>query len=223
MHQPPFAQPTSVVDLSALPSQGKLKQQYKNSEFHLTPLEISQLINGARSIRDRLVIALLAYTGIRRSELRSLRPDDLDLVNGDILIRYGKGGKQRLVFAPSALQEMLRHQLDFSTPCALLPGPSGAPLSLRSLNFIVANCGRRAGLRNPNPRYRNITPHLLRHSMARNWKRAGGSLESLQKILGHASMKTTLDLYGTEAVSETRENYFTLADRLVPVDRLVVR
>jgi integrase len=160
---------------------------------------------------------------MRRAELQGLRADDIDLAKGDVLIRNGKGGKQRLVFVPDTLQDLLGHQLEFASPFALLPGPSGAPLSLRSLNLIVAACGRRAGIRNPNPRYRNITPHLLRHSMARNWKRVGGSLESLQKILGHSSMKTTMDLYGTEAVSETKENYFLLADRLVGGASSVVR
>ena len=68
---------------------------------------------------------------------------------------------------------------------------------------------------NPNPRYKNINPHLLRHSLARNWKRHGGSIESLQKLLGHERIATTLELYGTESLVEIEHNYHKMANRLV--------
>ena len=206
---------SSGTEPPAEESRRPAKQQHRNSEFHLRPTEVRQLITAAQSGRDRLIVSLLAYTGMRRAELRDLVPSDLYLESGEVLIRNGKGGKQRIVFLPHGLDELIRHQLSRASRLAVFPGRSGLPLSLRSVNLIVARCGRQAGLRNPNPRYRSITPHLLRHSMARNWKRAGGSLESLQKILGHASMKTTLDLYGTEAVTDTKENYMALAHRLV--------
>ena len=87
-------------------------------------------------------------------------------------------------------------------------------MSLRNINYIVSRVAAKAGIETPNPRYRNVGPHLLRHSFARNWKRLGGSLESLQKILGHASLKTTLDVYGSESQAEVEENYRELAGRL---------
>ena len=59
----------------------------------------------------------------------------------------------------------------------------------------------------PNPKHENITCHLLRHSFARNWKKQGGSTESLAKVLGHTSVKTTLDEYGTEDLEEVQSNY----------------
>ena len=58
-----------------------------------------------------------------------------------------------------------------------------------------------------NPKYKNITCHLFRHSFSREWKKQGGSIESLAKILGHTSVKTTLDEYGTEDIEEVQENY----------------
>ena len=67
--------------------------------------------------------------------------------------------------------------------------------------------GQRADIIHPNPRYRHISPHLLRHSFARNWKRSGGSLESLKRLLGHSSRRTTMDLYGIESQEETEQNY----------------
>jgi integrase len=160
------------------------------------------------------MLALFALTGLRRAELRDLGGKDVSTTTREILIRSGKGGKQRLIFFPPSLDNLVAHQLSKVGKGPLFPGRGGQPLSLRSINLIVARTGERAGIENPNPRYKNITPHLLRHSLARNWKRAGGSLESLQRILGHASLKTTMDLYGTESLAETKDNYNSLAHRL---------
>ena len=184
-----------------------MKHQIRNSEFHLTPAELTKLIEGATGARDRLILELLVYTAIRRAELQMLRVADVEFSQRRLLIRRGKVGKQRIVYLPDLVLSNLKaycesHRLEF-----LFPGRNGAPMSLRNINYIVSRVAERAGIDTPNPRYKNVGPHLLRHSFARNWKRAGGSLESLQKILGHASLKTTLDVYGTESQLETEENY----------------
>ena len=68
----------------------------------------------------------------------------------------------------------------------------GSSISVRSLNRIVMEAGVLSGVKNPNPKYKgNLTCHLFRHSFARIWKSRGGSIESLSKILGHASTATT--------------------------------
>lgn len=89
----------------------------------------------------------------------------------------------------------------------MFTNPRADKLTVRQINKIVANAGHRAGVENPNPKYKNITCHLFRHSFAREWKKQGGSTESLAKILGHTSVKTTLDEYGTEDLEEVQENY----------------
>jgi site-specific recombinase XerD len=91
-------------------------------------------------------------------------------------------------------------------------------MSLRNINYILTRVGREAGVCTPNPRYVGVGPHLIRHSFARNWKRSGGSIESLQKILGHASVKTTLDCYGTEDQREVEANYRQRHSALVAPD-----
>ncbi len=188
--------------------------QTRNSEFHLPPADLNQLIENAGSLRDRLIIEIFVYTAIRRAELRLLRRADIDFSGRRLLVRQGKGGKQRIVYLPNRLLAGLRRYFEQEDHDYLFPGRQGGPMSLRNVNYIVARIGRKAGIRTPNPRYREIGPHLLRHSFARNWKRAGGSLESLQKILGHSSLKTTLDVYGTESQFETEENYRQLIGKL---------
>lgn len=192
-----------------------MKQQYKNSEFYLKPQQIKKLIDAANKSRNKIIIKLFAYTAIRRAELCNIEVEDVDTETRRILIRNGKGGKQRIVFYPKNMNEELVEYLGNLKTSALFPGRNRKTLSLRTINNIVASTGYLARIANPNPKYTNITPHLLRHSLARNWKSSGGSLESLQKILGHTSLKTTLDVYGTESMIDTEKNYNDLSDRLV--------
>jgi integrase len=189
--------------------------QVRNSEFHLTPAELARLVAGAQSERDRLMVLVLAFTGIRRAELRSLRPADVETHVERLIVRCGKGGKQRIVFLPRVVAQAVSsfaaaHSGDF-----VFPGRNGGQMSLRNINYILTRVGRSAGVSTPNPRYVGIGPHLLRHSFARNWKRSGGSIESLQKMLGHASAKTTLDCYGTEDLREVEANYRERCSQLV--------
>lgn len=193
-----------------------MRYQAKNSEFFLEPQLIGKLIANTNKKRARLIIALFAYTGIRRHELRVLKVEDIFHVERKIIIN-GKGRKQRIVFYPEEINEFLLTHLKGRTRGYLFPNKNMKPLSLRTINNIVALAGKKAGIKNPNPRYKNITPHLFRHSLARNWKRAGGSLETLQKILGHESLKTTMDLYGTQSIQETELNYRELTDKLVSI------
>jgi integrase/recombinase XerD len=178
----------------------------KNSEFHLSLEELRKLIANAPSARDRLIVELFALTGIRRAELKQLAVADVEFARRRIIIRHGKGGKQRIVFIPARLVDRLRAYCGAQSGCWLFPGRNGQ-MSLRNINCVVARAGRRAGIVHPNPRYRNISPHLLRHSFARHWKRAGGSLETLKRLLGHASLSTTMDLYGVESQDEAEQNY----------------
>lgn len=183
------------------------RHQSKHSEFNLAPHQIRALIAGARSLRDRTIISLFAYTGMRRAELRGLSVGDVDLETCRLHVRCGKGGKSRFVFFPAHLCGDIEAVIGGNERGSLFRNKHHQQLSLRSINNIVAAAARIAGLDNPNPHYLNVTPHLLRHSFARNWKRSSGSLESLQKILGHSSFSTTMDLYGTESLDDTNGNY----------------
>lgn len=194
-----------------------MKHQVRNSEFSLSPGELRRLVDGAQDGRDRLVVQIFVYTGVRRAELRQIRWADVDFRRQRLLIYQGKGGKQRIVYLPDVVVEELEAYRNavHSASEFVFPGRNGGPLSLRAVNYLVERVARSAGVATPNPRYKNVGPHLLRHSFARNWKRAGGSLESLQKMLGHSSLKTTLDVYGTESQDETEENYRGLVQMLV--------
>lgn len=194
-----------------------MRYQHKNSEFSLAADELRRLIEAAPNQRDRVLVQILAFTGLRRAEACGLRLPDLDLDRRRLLVRNGKGGKQRIVFLSreaSSTLEAYCSQLDGEF---IFPGRNGRQMSLRNINHILKKIGTLASVENPNPRHEAVTPHLLRHSFARNWKRAGGSMESLQKILGHTSLRTTFDVYGTESLDDTELNYRALERRVVAV------
>lgn len=184
-----------------------MKQQLKDSEYHLKRQEIKKIINSALNFRDRCLLKTLAHTAMRRFEAANLDVRDIDFERKLIYIREGKGGKSRTIPVSEELLSDLRYLIGPKKKGALFANPRGERLSLRHINHILAKAGEKSGIQNPNPKYKNITCHLFRHSFAREWKRQGGSLETLSKILGHTSIKTTLDEYGTEDLEEVQENY----------------
>ena len=183
------------------------KRQYKASEYHLSKQEVKKLMNASLEFRDRCVVKTFAQTAIRRFELQNLDIRDVDFERRVIHIREGKGGKERTIPSSDDLLGDLRHLIGRRRAGPIFLSNRGKALSTVAINNIVAKAGRLAGLKNPNPQYKNINPHLLRHTFSRLWKDAGKSIESLSKILGHTSVKTTLDEYGTEDLQTVQGNY----------------
>ncbi len=192
------------------------KQNGSNAEYHLTLKQVDKIINACRSDRDKVLIQILAFTGIRRAEAASLTVEDIRWDERLLTIRNGKGHKQRLVPAPDFVLENLKSLVGHRNSGAVFEGRSGYALSCRQLNRIVAKIGTKAGVNNPNPKYKYITCHLFRHTFARLWKDKEGSIESLSRILGHNSIKTTWDLYGSESMEDVRRNYDRTIKKLSP-------
>lgn len=183
------------------------KKVRSNSEYHLNETQLKWIIAAGKTRRDRTLLRLLAETGLRRAEACDLTVADIRFSDCLIVVCNGKGGKSRLVPITNTLLRELRETASENGPMYALPSRNGQRLSERQVNRIVASAGRRARLVSPNPHQKNVTCHLLRHSFARLWKQHAGSIESLSKILGHTSVKTTWDLYGTEGLSDLQANY----------------
>lgn len=183
------------------------KNQLKNSEFCLKPAEIKKIIYAAAGFRDRCIIKTFAHTAIRRAELAKLDIRDIDFSRNLLQIREGKGGKSRTVPISEELASDLKHLIGTRSSGPVFLTQRNGPLTVRQVNWVVAQVGSLSGVKNPNPNYEYITCHLFRHSFAREWKKRGGSIETLSKILGHTSVKTTLDEYGTEDLDTVSQNY----------------
>lgn len=181
--------------------------QLANGAYSLAASELRALIAAGATPRDRALLQLLCETGMRRFEVTALRWADVDVVRRLVTVHHGKGGKERVIPVSVAACNALVPLAAADPATRVFHSRQSATLSVRQVNRIVARAGARAGLRHPNPRYREVTCHLLRHSFARLWKAQGGSIESLSHILGHSSVKTTWDVYGTESLPDVQRNY----------------
>lgn len=190
-----------------------------NAGYNLTPRQVKRIIEACTNHRNRVLIETLAYTGIRRAELTALAMDDILWDRRLLLIRHGKGNKQRLVPIPRGLVVNLRELIGERQSGAVFQGRSGRQLSMRQVNRIVAQAGRDAGVTNPNPKYGQITCHLFRHTFARLWKDRRGSIETLSTIMGHQSVQTTWDVYGKESLEDIKQNYDSIISQLFEENR----
>jgi len=144
--------------------------------------------------RDRAILELFFSTGMRVSELASLKKDSINLDRDEFSVR-GKGDKVRVVFlshqARHFLKEYLSSRLD---ECPFLfvrhdRAKSGATkvgsLTPRSIERLVQRYSAEAGI----PKH--VSPHTLRHSFATDLLMNGADIRSVQSMLGHASITTT--------------------------------
>jgi integrase/recombinase XerD len=162
--------------------------------------EVEKLLNQpeaktALGMRDRAMLEVLYSTGLRVSELVSLRVSDLDGKTG-CLRCIGKGDKERIVpvgrkalgmvdkYLREARPDLLRQAKPTNAP-TLFVNRRGASLSRVGVWKILSAYGRRAGLRVA------LTPHMLRHSFATHLLERGADLRSVQLMLGHADISTT--------------------------------
>lgn len=168
----------------------------------LKELEVRQLLRAcAGDPRAYAIVSVLAYSGLRVGELCRLDVQDLDVDAGELLVRSGKGGKDRLVILdPAAVRAVQRH---------LRTRRSGLvfPLCPARVEEIVRQAAERAGLSN------RVTPHVLRHTLATSLLRRGCDIRFIQEQLGHASVATTqiyahVDLAGLRsAYSRARPSF----------------
>ena len=141
-------------------------------------------------IRDIAVAELLFATGMRISELCSLKPSDIDLESSNILI-YGKGSKERIlqIGNPEVLAALSLYRETFSTDIAVcgyfFVNRLRQKLSDQSVRFMINRYAKLAGLS------QHITPHMFRHSFATLLLEQDVDIRYIQKMLGHSSISTT--------------------------------
>lgn len=141
-------------------------------------------------IRDIAVIELLFATGIRISELCSLKPSDIDLENKTLLI-YGKGSKERLlqIGNPEVISALTLYQETFQEDIAycgyFFINKLKHKLSDQSVRFMINRYAQLAGIK------QHITPHMFRHSFATLLLEQDVDIRYIQKMLGHSSISTT--------------------------------
>ncbi len=139
--------------------------------------------------RDRAILSLLYATGVRASELVSLKLSNVNFDLGVIRV-LGKGNKERIVPVAETALEALRDYLLTAGRPDKAEGPalrsrSGRPLRREDVFRLVRKYVRRAAIRG------QVSPHTLRHCFATQMLAGGADLRSVQEMLGHADIATT--------------------------------
>lgn len=149
--------------------------------------EVARLLARTSFLRHRVLFGIAYSAGLRVSEIVRLRPGDIDSGRMVIRVEQGKGAKDRLALLSPRLLEALRLYWRRERPGELLfPSPHRrGPLCAGALKHAFARAKQRAGIEKAGG------IHLLRHSFATHMLEAGVDLHTLQRLLGHGSIRTT--------------------------------
>jgi len=180
--------------------------------------------------RDHTLIVLALESGLRVSELTSLRCADLRLGTGAHVHCTGKGRKERITPLRRETRVILQTWLDErggGPNDALFPGPRGTRLSRDAVRRLVERHAASASQSCPSLASKHVTPHALRHSCAMNLRRHGVDLATIALWLGHEDVRTTHGTYlhadlalKEKALARTAPPN-TTAGRYRPTDELI--
>jgi len=142
--------------------------------------------------RNKTMMQLMLDTGLRLSEVTFLRWRDIDLTTGKLMVRQGKGAKDRTLWIGEDDLELLqewreRQAKDVQgSPAHVFTTLAGRPVSTRYVQQAVKRYAVKAGIE------KDVHPHTLRHSFATDLYRATSKIRLVQKALGHSNLSTTM-------------------------------
>jgi len=193
---------------------GRKKNRERKIPEVLSKQEVKALFNGMNSPRNKIMLLLSFYAGLRVSELLNLSPGDFNwnewvetkdengnLGNGKLKIREGKGGKERMVILDPSIMRNVYEYIGYYLKGEdeyLFPGING-PMNIRTWQKILQKKGKEI-------LNKNVHPHMLRHSFGYEYINATGDLRSLQTHLGHSNPNTT-QIYAKMSNEKMEENY----------------
>ena len=159
----------------------KLEQQPKKPKIrrkipdYLTKEEFTRLIKATKKLRHKTAFLLGWGSGLRVSEVVKLKPEDVHIAEKNILVKEGKGNKDRITPLPKGFKEkMLR----------CLPMKCGA----RALQKALKSTAKRAGLLETKP---DLHFHSLRHSFGTIMAERGIPIHHIKNLMGHSNISTT--------------------------------
>ena len=183
--------PANIAENLSLPRRWKrLPKALSNDE--IKKLLAPENPETPESLCDQAILELAYASGLRLSELKNLRLEQLHLDAGFINV-IGKGNKERVVPVGRTAVAALNRFIEVGRPKLVTPkSPAnvfltkrGTPFASVTLWLHIKNRVRRAGVE------RNMTPHMLRHSFATHLLEHGADLRVIQELLGHANISTT--------------------------------
>jgi site-specific recombinase XerD len=155
----------------------------------LTGTEVERLLGAMATQRQRVMVMLAYGAGLRVSEVANIEVQDIDAKRMVLHVRHAKRGRERHVMLSPILLQALRLYWKQARPegTYLFPGRDPGKLITRAaIHKAIRVAARRAGID------KHISPHTLRHSFATHLLEAGTDLRTVQILLGHASLRSTM-------------------------------
>ncbi|NMM65127.1 tyrosine-type recombinase/integrase [Clostridium sp. P21] len=170
--------------------------------------EIEKLIfyiqSDAVTSRDRMIILMLLYTGVRVSELVNIKLKDIDILSLNLTITWGKGGKRREVPLKSEVVDSIKEYLEgerkeskFADSEYLILTNRASKMDRDAVNKLLNRIGKELGFK--------LNPHKFRHSFCTRLLKRGVELTTVAKLAGHASIQTTANFYINTSQKDKRD------------------
>lgn len=155
------------------------KQPYSNDELKW----MLAVVKG--NLRDHAILSLLIDCGLRASELCQLKVSDANTAQGLLIVRQGKGRKDRVVpMSPQTIRVVRKFASTRPSDGYLFATVKRDCFTAGSLLQLVQRVGKAAGVS-------NVNVHRFRHTFALSWLRNNGDVMTLQKVMGHSNLSTT--------------------------------
>ncbi len=153
----------------------------------LSQEEVLRIIQYTQNIKHRAILTLLYSCGLRIGELINLKLIDFHIDRKQLIVKKGKGRKDRYVsLADSFLPLLSNYYHSYQPTIYFVEGQNGGKYSAESIRSFLRKSCKKAGIRKP------VTPHTLRHSYATHLLENGVDLRYIQTLLGHSKPETTM-------------------------------
>jgi len=172
------------------------KIPYPKKEKHirtvLTGSEVKVLFEKTTNLKHRLMLKLTYSAGLRRGELIRVRPDDFDWKNMQLIIKQGKGKKDRYTVLARSLQPDFNQYIKQYEPQGHLfyGRKKNLPLSENSTRWVIDQAIIRAGISKT-----GVCLHSLRHSFASHLLAIKTDVVTVQRLMGHDDIRTTMEYF----------------------------
>ena len=166
----------------------KSPKRPKQMPKYLSEDEVKRLLEAAKeNPRDYAIVSLLAYSGLRVSELCNLKLEDVDFSGRIIYVRSGKGDRDRIVVvSPHVIDAIQDYLLTRDNDMEyIFSSQKSERISRVQVFRLVKKYAKKAGIK------KEVTPHVLRHTLATTLLRRGVDIRFIQQFLGHSSVATT--------------------------------
>jgi site-specific recombinase XerD len=177
---------TKVLKKDIIREQHRPRQD-KRLPLVLSKVEVEHILNAEKNPKHRLLLMLAYSSGLRVSEVVALKKEDIDFTRKTVLVRSGKGRKDRYTLLSERAAQFIKEYCSlYDSNIWLFPGHiTHRPLSIRSAQNIFEKALRNAGIN------KAVSIHNLRHTFATHLLESGTDIKYIQALMGHISIRTT--------------------------------